>query len=92
VVASYFIVVDGRVAGHGVVTETSPEGIKEEKALVSFLNDAAVVWLAPRPGLTRSSLTFGRSILQLLRGLTTHRRINFYPMTAPRYTFLKPAF
>jgi len=44
VLASYFIVVDGRVAGHGVVTQTSPEGIKEEKALVSFLNDAAVVW------------------------------------------------
>jgi len=50
VVAPYFIVVDGRVAGHGVFTETSPEGIKEEKALASFLNDAAVVCRRSPPG------------------------------------------
>jgi len=50
VVAPYFIVVDGKVAGHSVVTETSPEGIKKETALASFLNDAAVVWRRSPPG------------------------------------------
>jgi len=47
--------------------------------------------VAPLPDLTRSSLTLGRSILRLSRGPITHRRINFYPLTAPRYTSFQPA-
>jgi len=50
VVVPYLIVVDGKVAGHGVVTETSPEGIKKETALALFLNDAVklVMFSSPR--------------------------------------------
>jgi len=47
---SLLIFVDGKVAEHGVVTETSPEGIKKETALSSFFIDAPVVWSRSPPG------------------------------------------
>ena len=47
---SLLIVVDGKATEHGVVTETSPEGIKKETALSSFFSDAPVVWSRSPPG------------------------------------------
>jgi len=50
VVAPHFIVVDGRVAGHGTVALTYQDGRKEYEALAAYLNEGAVVWRRSPPG------------------------------------------
>jgi len=54
VVAPHFIVVDGRVAGHGTVALTYQDGRKEYEALAAYLNDGAVVWRRSPPGFDKA--------------------------------------
>jgi len=54
VVAPHFIVVEGQVPGHAVLTETKQDGTKTVTALSSLLNDGAVVWRRSPPGFDKS--------------------------------------
>jgi len=54
VVAPHFIVVEGQVPGHAVLTETKQEGTKTVTALSSLLNNGAFVWRRSPRGLYKT--------------------------------------